>query len=428
MTRRIFLTTLAVTILAVALFGIPLAIVVDRRIHDDAVIELQRAAGAAAVALPSRFDPADPIELPVTESGMRLAVYDRAGHLVGGIGPATADVVVAATADGRVHDGVVGRERVVALPLPGDEQASGAIRAAEPRGEVRERVLRTWLAMAALGALAVAVAAGAGALLARRLTRPVQRLRDASVRLGQGDFTIAAPHSGMSELDDAADALAATAQRLGTLVERERAFAADASHQLRTPLASLRLALENELADPRPDATLVLRDTLADVDRLDDTIRDLLALTRDVPVERAPIALDGLVRDAEARWHGLLAAEGRLLRVDVDPTTAPVLASPTAVSTVLDVLLDNALRHGIGAVTITASPAPRTGALVVVGDEGEVTASDEVLFARRSPEARNHGIGLALARSLAQAEGSRLLVASRRPTAFELVLPGARPR
>src|SRR2546430_290391 len=107
MTRRIFLTTLAVTVLAVVLFGVPFAIVVNRRIHDDAVIELRRAATWAAVALPPRFDPADPIELPVTETGLRLAVYDSAGRLVSGAGPPAGDVVVAATTDGGVHEGVV---------------------------------------------------------------------------------------------------------------------------------------------------------------------------------------------------------------------------------------------------------------------------------------------------------------------------------
>jgi signal transduction histidine kinase len=426
MTRRIFLTILAATVLAVVLFGVPLAIVVDRRIHDDAVIELERAASAAAVALPPGLDTAGPIRLPPTESGIRLAVYDRAGRLVTGDGPAVADTVVAATADGRVHDGVVGGERVVAMPLRGEQQPAGAVRAAEPRGEVRSRALRTWLAMAGLGALAVAVAGAAGALLARRLTRPVRRLRDASVRLGQGDFAGTAPHSGIAELDEAAGALSATARRLGTVVERERAFAADASHQLRTPLASLRLAVENELADPRPDPTLALRDALVDIDRLDDTIRNLLALARDTPGDRGPIALDAVIGDAATRWRGLLAAAGRTLRVDVDPGTTPVIASAVAVSTVLDVLLENALRHGAGAVTITARPAPPAGAVVSVGDEGEVTAPDEVLFARRSPDARDHGIGLSLARTLAQAEGLRLLVASRRPSAFELVLPAPR--
>jgi signal transduction histidine kinase len=425
-TRRIFVTILAVTVLAVVLFGVPLAVIADRRIHDDAVIELQRDASAVAVGLPRTLGAGDPIRLPAVESGTRMAVYDRAGHLLTGDGPATADAVVAATTDGRVHDGVVGSERVVAVPVPGDEQSGGAIRAAEPRSEVRRRALLTFLAMAGVGVLAVAVAVAAGLLLGRRLTRPVRRLRDASVRLGQGDFTAAAPQSGVSELDEVADALNATAQRLGTVVERERSFAADASHQLRTPLASLRLALENELADPRPDPAVALCEALTDVDRLEETIERLLSLARDLPGDRGPVELDAVVRDAESRWHGLFASEHRPLRVDVDPRTGSVSASAAAVSTVLDVLLDNALRHGAGIVTISAGPALPAGALVVVGDEGEVTAPDEVLFARRSPEARDHGIGLALARSLAQAEGSRLLVSSRRPTAFELVLPAAR--
>ena len=426
MTRRIFLTTLAVTILAVALFGIPLAIVVDRRIHDDALIELERAATAAAVRLPSDVATAGATDLPPTESSVRLGVYDGRGRLVSGTGPPGPDAVVAATIDGAVHDGIVGDERVVAVPLAGTPPG-GAVRAAESRGEVRSRALRTWLAMAGLGALAVAVAAGAGALLARRLTRPVRRLRDASVRLGDGDFTATAPHSGMAELDDAADALNATAARLGALVERERTFAADVSHQLRTPLASLRLSLENELAHPRPDHALALNEALVDVDRLDATLADLLTLAREIPARRVPVDLGDIVRTAEARWVRRLGAEGRALRVEIDPGTRDVLASAAAVATVLDVLVDNALRHGRGVVSIRAAPAPPTGALVIVSDEGTLAVADEELFARRSLPPGPHGIGLALARSLAHAEGLRLVVASRRPTAFELVLPGAPP-
>jgi signal transduction histidine kinase len=408
-TRRIFLTIVATTALAVVLFGVPLAIVVNRRVHDDAVIELQRAAFSAAAAPASA----------VSDSSITVGVYDAGGHKVAGGGPPVADMVVAA-AGGGVHDGVVGGERVVAVPLPG---SGGVVRAAEPRGEVRHRELMTWLAMAGLGVLAVAVAAGAGALLARRLTRPVRRLRDASVRLGDGDFTVEAPPSGVAELDDVAGALTATARRLGTTVERQRTFAADASHQLRTPLASLRLALENELADPRRDPTLALRDALEDVGRLDATVTNLLALAREPGPPRTPVAVEELVNRAEARWRRVLVAQGRSLRVDVAPGTAPVVVSTAAVSTVLDVLLDNALQHGAGVVTLSGRPAPRTGVVLVVGDEGQVTAPDGALFAPRPAGGRRHGIGLALARSLAEAEGLRLLLARRRPTAFELVLP-----
>jgi signal transduction histidine kinase len=424
-TRRIFLTIVATTALAVVLFGVPMAIVVNRRVHDDAVIELQRAAfDRAAVVSPSEINSGH-VELPPTESAIDVAIYDSNGTKVGGAGPATADQLVAAAAKGGVHDGVVGSERVIAVPLQGEDGSGGVVRAAEPRSEVRQRELMTWLAMAGVGVLAVAVAAGAGALLARRLTRPVRRLRDASVRLGEGDFTVVAPPSGVAELDDVGGALTATARRLGATIERERTFAADASHQLRTPLASLRLALENELTSPRADPRLALHEALADVDRLDATVTNLLALAREPIPPRNPVAVEALVEGAESRWRHVLAANGRALQVDVEPGTAPVVVSAAAVSTVLDVLLDNALHHGAGVVTLSGAPAPRDGVVLIVGDEGEVTLPDGTLFAPRAADGRQHGIGLALARSLAEAEGLRLLLARRRPTAFELVLPGA---
>jgi signal transduction histidine kinase len=424
-TRRIFLTIVATTALAVVLFGVPMAIVVNRRVHDDAVIELQRAAFDTAAAVPPSSIGTGPVEVAPNESSIDIGIYDSNGAKVGGAGPATADEIVAAAATGGIHDGVVGSERVIAVPLPGTGTSRGVVRAAEPRSEVRQRELRTWLAMAGVGAVAVAIAAGAGALLARRLTRPVRRLRDASVRLGEGDFTVVAPPSGVAELDDVGGALTATARRLGATIERERTFAADASHQLRTPLASLRLALENELASPRDDPRLALREALGDVDRLDATVTNLLALAREPRPPRNPVPVEDLVEGAESRWRHVLAANGRGLQVDVAPGTSSVVVSAAAVSTVLDVLLDNALHHGAGVVTISGGPAPRDGVVLIVGDEGEVTLPDGTLFAPRASDGRHHGIGLALARSLAEAEGLRLLLARRRPTAFELVLPGA---
>jgi signal transduction histidine kinase len=252
----------------------------------------------------------------------------------------------------------------------------------------------------------------------------VVALRDASVRLGEGDFTLTAPHSGIPELDDAAAALTTTAHRLGATIERERAFAADASHQLRTPLASLRLAVENELVAPRPDPTVALHDVLRDVDRLDETVTSLLALARETSRPRDPVEVDGLVREAAARWQRPVNASGRMLRVDVTRRVAPVLASPMAVATILDVLLDNALHHGSGGISISVAAAARSSVAVVVEDEGTIGVPDGTLFARRSSHARDHGIGLALARSLAEAEGLRLVLATRQPTAFELILPG----
>jgi signal transduction histidine kinase len=129
-----------------------------------------------------------------------------------------------------------------------------------------------------LALLVLGVAAAIGHVVAGRLARPVRRLGDAAVQLGDGDFALNVPHSGVPELDRAAQAMTSTARRLDDLVTRERAFSSDASHQLRTPLAGLRAAIETELEFPRADPTAVLHEAVSDIDRLEQTITELLSI------------------------------------------------------------------------------------------------------------------------------------------------------
>ena len=96
-----------------------------------------------------------------------------------------------------------------------------------------------------------------------------------TVQLGDGDITIDMPRCNIPELDDTAQAMTATARRLDNLVARERSFSADASHQLRMPLAGLRAAIETEIEFPRPDQTEVLHESLVDIDRLEGTIAEV---------------------------------------------------------------------------------------------------------------------------------------------------------
>ena len=115
----------------------------------------------------------------------------------------------------------------------------------------------------------------------------------------------------MPEVDDVAAALDATAARLGDLISRERAFSADASHQLRTPLAALRIELESiELSG---DSAPEIAAALAQVDRLQHTIDTLLAVARDTARSDAVTALRPLLDEVESRWRGRLAADGRPL-------------------------------------------------------------------------------------------------------------------
>src|SRR4051812_9957395 len=253
---------------AVILFALPLAVVLQRSHRTEAQLRLQRDTIAATRAV-DLGGGADPVELPSGRD--RLAVYDRAGHRIAGHGPARADVAVrAALTSGspadRAGDGLL----VAAVPLLIDERVTGALRAQRSDAAAARADRRAWLALIGLAALLVALAVLAALLVGRRLARPLERLAAAARRLGEGDFAARAPRGGVREADDIAAALDHTARRVGELVARERAFSAGASHQLRTPLAALRLELE--AIGLRDDAPPELEPALAQVERLQATI------------------------------------------------------------------------------------------------------------------------------------------------------------
>jgi len=419
--RRILTTIVGIAALAVVCFGIPLALSVRRTQQDDAITTLEREAARAALEAPATASNRDPIELPAPLAGdVLLAVYDQSGARLIGTGPDRADAVTASALSGALSTSTSGPELVVGWPLTANEITYGSVRAALPREAFESKVHRAWGLMAALGLLVIAVAAGLAWRQARRLAQPVAMLTTAVEHLGAGDFSVSVPPSGVAELDHAGRALEFTAARLGGVLEREREFSANASHQLRTPLTGLRLTLELAAADDRaPRKTIDA--ALASVDRLEATIDDLLRLARDVTHD-ASTDLPPIIEDQERTWHGAFAANGRPLRVIVADDLPVVTAPPNAVRQILDVLLSNAFDHGGGVVTLTANATPG-GAVIEVTDEGAgVDGDTEAVFSRRV--GRGTGIGLALARSLAAAEGGRLVLRAPGPSpTFRLLLP-----
>jgi signal transduction histidine kinase len=407
---------------AVILFAVPLAVVLRHGYRDEDLLRLQRDTIAATRGIDVSSRPGDPIELP--RSADALAVYDAGGRRVAGRGPASApSVVTSVLRTGRPADATHGGRLEVAVPLLVAERVTGAVRAVRSDAGAARDTRGAWLVLAAIATGLIAAAGMAALVLGRRLAAPLERLAGAAQILGEGDFSVRAPRAGVTEVDAVGAALDATAARLGDVIARERAFTTNASHQLRTPLAGLRLELE-ALALREPDHA-ELAAALAEVDRLEATIETLLTVARDArrPGELADLAR--LVDDAESRWRDVLAADARPLRSRSTAHPATARASRRVVDEILDVLLDNAHVHGRGAVTLTVRDVDGWLALDVA-DEGAGFSGDPDLAMTCRPRADGHGIGLALARELADAEGGRIVVTSAGPRPV-LTLLLARP-
>ncbi len=424
MRSRILAAIIAVSLLAVVALAVPLSVRFANDDRTQAIARLEREVTTASQRVPSRVQASTTIRMPDLASGGDLAVYDTNGTRIGGEGPATADAVVQRALTGHTVSGRKSGQLIVGVPVVRHFDVVAAVRGEEP-GTIVDSVLRRQrLNIVLFGAAAVLIAAAVGLWLSTRLARPLAQLSDAAGLLGQGDFTARTPRSGIAQVDDVAQALDDTAARLADLLERERSFSAHASHQLRTPLTSLRLAIEAELAQPRPDATTALTELLAEVDRLEATIRELLALSRGT-ADRGPVAPAELAYAAVDRWRDRYHAAGRTVRAQIlnrIDAPATVHASPAAVSQILDVLLDNALVHGAGTVTVVVRAGSGGGVVVAVEDEGGGIATDLDTLVAASPS-DGHGYGLQLAMALAHADDAGLRFTRRdgKPS-FELTL------
>jgi signal transduction histidine kinase len=420
---RVQTSIVTVTAVAVVLFAVPAAIAARSMYHGEAITALQRDATRVAAVVPDTItSTGDTVHVPAgLPADHTVGVYTTAGHLIREHGPARSALAAAAD-DGRVHVGIEGPDLAVSVPVPADHGVAATVRVSITYDQVTGRTTWAWLLMALLGVCVVGVAALLARRQARQVAIPLERLTASARALGDGDFTIQPERSRVAEADSLAAALASTAHRLGGLVDRERAFSTQVSHQLRTPLTALLLGLESALARPNADLRQAAETALRRGEQLQATIEDLLRLARDTRGQRDVLDVPAVLGTIDDHWRAVFAERGRTLRVTSAPDLPETRASATAVRHVLDVLVGNALVHGAGETTLTAE-AFAEGLLVEVADEGAGLADVGAAFAPR-PGAGTHGVGLALARSLAEAEGGRLLLrhAAPRPV-FSLLLP-----
>jgi signal transduction histidine kinase len=425
-TRIVGLAVFA-SIMAIAMFGAPLAAIVLRYAIDDERNELERVADLAAVSVAVDLARGQhPDSLPTDRDAGTLAVYAPTGERIVGDGPAVADAMTAKAHDRIIRSTDERGDIVVAVPIATDTALLGVVRASTPRTETTTQITVAWLCMAGFGLIAVITVWFVARSMAARLSRPLEQLALTAHALGNGDFSTRFQPGGIAEIDTVVAALNTTAARLSDLVARERSFSSDASHQLRTPLTALRLGLEVALEAPGQDLAEAVGNAIADTDRLQRIVEDLLALARNATRHSEPLALPLLLDELAQTWRPQLAQQHRTLEVTVQPHTPVSDASTAAVRQILAVLIDNATSHGAGPVRVVARDAGEAVAIDVIDHGPGITVPNGELFTRLAEAATGHGIGLALARRLAEAENGRLHLSRRCPPTFTLLVPAQR--
>jgi signal transduction histidine kinase len=412
--RRLLISTLAVAVAAVLLLGVPLAFALSRLRVGAATQELRHDATTLATGLQERVDaglPPDATEQGRSLPGRHVVIIQRGGaRTVAGPAPPA-------------HDTITGKDstRDFTVIVSADDSF------------VAGQVTSGLVIIGSLALLAIAVAVGLALLQARRLTRPLQELAGAADRLGSGDARPLGRRYGVPELDRVAEGLDGSAQRINELLTAERDFAVDASHQLRTPLTALSMRLEEMIAAANyPD---VVREegaaALAQTERLAEVVGQLLGRARR-SVSGAPTlaSVDDIVAQQIVEWDPAFRRVSRKLEV-IGEKGLYAYASPGSAAQVIATLLDNALVHGAGTVTIRTSQTPRS-VVIEVRDEGKGVPPELVprIFERSvSGKPGGTGLGLSLARTVAAADGGQVVLVRPRPAVFALFLqhgvPGA---
>lgn len=423
MRRRITALAVLTATVAVLLFAIPLAIAVARYLASDERSELQNAAARVAASVSGDLTLGQRRQIAGAEGGTDVTVYDSGGARISGTGPITMSASTRSALAGNAVNATEHGRIVAAAPVSDGDTVTGAVTVSSDRGQLIARTVRAWAAMTAAALTAIAVSGFAARRYTRRLSEPLEKLVDIARQMGTGQRAVRASLSQIAELDTLATALNAGADRIEQTLRNEREFTANASHQLRTPLSGIRLELEAALLDHDSDARAAMGRALAATDDLETTITALLSIARDRPAA-TPVQMEDVLSRVRRRWTGRLAGQNRPLRIDSgDMQAQQVNCSAPALAEIIDVLLDNAERHGTGAVSVVVRAVPAAVAIDVSNEGPAITVPSRELFDRRNSHASGHGIGLSLARSLVEADGGRLTLTSADPPTFTVLLP-----
>jgi signal transduction histidine kinase len=385
---------------------------------------------------------------PLRRTGAEVSVLDGSGRLLVTTDPDRHQSFPAARKalqSGREEDLITGSgseaEAEVAVPVKIDG-VPAIVTARKSLDDVQDvtRVVRRAFSVAAAAGLLGAVLVGV--LIAGRMARRIRRLRDTAERVAQvGPVAEFRPEGGRDEIGDLSRTFGFMQARLREQELARRTFVSTASHELRTPVASLQVMLDLLIADLDADP-IALGDARQQARRADEQaarlsqlageLLDVSRIDAGLQLRAEPVALGEVLRSVVAELEVRLAEEGRSVAVEEGEERWAV-GDPGSVAQILRILLDNALRHTSAPGGVRAALASRGDqAGIAVQDEGAGVAAEdrERIFERfergRQAEPGGVGLGLAIARELARQMGGDLLLEEASAGArFVLWLPQA---
>jgi signal transduction histidine kinase len=429
-TRRLLLGYLGVTLFVLLSLEVPLGVQNQRterhdltaKVSHDAMVLAFDAEDVVQTTHPTRrqLDALAAVASAYeSRTGARVVIVDHSGDAlidtsarVRGKESFASRPEIAAALAGKYPRGVrmsrTLHERLlyVAVPIASSGRVHGAVRVTYPYSAVEARILRYWLILLLIGVVVLTGAGVVGIGLARFVNRPLRRLEQAAVAVGEGELEARAPEQdGPPEVRSLAAVFNETVAKLSRLLRSQEEFVADASHELRTPLTALRLRIES--LPPSHDRDAALHET----DRLRQMVDGLLALARADAGHEAPARVDAAeaMRERLEAWEPLADERDVSLVAELNGPLR-VRAAPGRLTQVLDNLLSNALEAtpGGGTVTLSARAAPPWIELHL-RDEGPGLTREQRerafdRFWRAGSGGGGSGLGLAIVRRLVAAD------------------------
>lgn len=397
---------------AMVLLGIPLGVFAFQLVRDDALRDLDSRTATAARAIEARYRSDEVLDQSILENFLGTA--SGAPRHIAVLLPNGTEITAGEEPQPSFRGSEVTDSNIVVL-------------LSISQSDVFWEAARADALVLMVGAVAVIAGAAMASWQANRLAAPLVYLAATAEQIGSGQTRPRIELSGVEEIDLVAEELVRSADRMAARLSAERQFAADASHQLRTPLTALTMRLEEiSMSTTQDDVRAEAEASLEQIERLVGVVDELLGRTRRALGSGTELVeLEDVLAQQRAEWGPAFAKAGRSLVIDATDVT--VFATPGGLSQVLATLIENSLHHGDGTTAVVARESgPHHAIVVEVRDEGEGVPEDLAprIFERSVTSGKGTGLGLALARDLVTADGGRLELSQRAPAVFSVFLQG----